>query len=101
MESRPDDLTTRMEREDHPAQGGMPRTLDIKNVVYLKKKKAPRPLHPDTKPVTEALTRAQIQDQYCARSEKDEGYEAPITKEEPTHKGCVRSLPKSPCTLGK
>ena len=49
---------------------------------------APMPVPPDTKPVTVAPTPGQIQEQYFARSEKDEGYEAPITKEEPTHKGC-------------
>ena len=49
---------------------------------------APRPLPPDTKPVTEAPTPAQIQEQYGARSEKYEVCEAPITKEEPSHKGC-------------
>ena len=48
---------------------------------------APGPVPPDTKPVTEALTSAQIQGQYGARSEKDEVYEIPITKKEPAHKG--------------
>ena len=43
---------------------------------------------PDIKPVTGAPTPAQIQEQYGARSEKKEGYEAPTTKEEPSHKGC-------------
>ena len=39
----------------------------------------PRPVLSDTKPVTEALTSAQIQEQYGARSEKDEVYEIPIS----------------------
>ena len=50
---------------------------------------------PDTKPVTEALTSAQIQEQYGARSEKDEVHEIPIAKKDLTHKVCDVCLPKS------
>ena len=47
-----------------------------------------RLLPPDTKPVTEALTTTQIQEQYGAISENDKEYEMPITKTELTLKGC-------------
>ena len=59
----------------------------------------PRPVSADTKPVTEALTSAQIQEQYGARSEKGELYKMPITKKEPTHKKNV--ILSTKITLGK
>ena len=49
---------------------------------------SPRPLPPDSTPVTEALTITEIQEQYGAISEKDKEYEMPITKTELTLKGC-------------
>ena len=92
VESRLDDLTTRMERVEAGRRSPSPRrnASDLRCQGYgmSEEIEAPRPVPPDTKPVTEAPTPGQIQEQYCARSEKDEGYEAPITKEEPTHKGC-------------
>ena len=47
--------------------------------------------------MTEALTSAQIQEQYGATSEKGKEHEMPITRTELTLKGCdvVSSLPKS------
>ena len=87
VESRLDDLTTRMERVEAGRRSTSPRrnASDHRCQGYgmSEEIKAPRPVPPDTKPVTEAPTPGQIQEQYCARSEKDEGYEAPITKEEP------------------
>ena len=92
VESRLDDLTTRMERVEAGRRSPSPRrnASDPRCQWYgmSEEIEAPRPVPPDTKPVTEAPTPAQIQEQYGARSEKDEGYEAPITKKEPSHKGC-------------
>ena len=92
VESRLDDLTTRMERVEAGQRSPSPRRnatdLRCQGCGISEEIEASRPLPPDTKPVTEAPTPAQIQEQYGARSEKDEVYETPITKKEPTHKGC-------------
>ena len=92
VESRLDDLTTRMERVEAGRRSPSPRrnASDLRCQGYgmSEEIEAPRPVPPDTKPVTEAPTPAQIQEEYGARSEKDEVCEAPTTKEEPSHKGC-------------
>ena len=85
MESRLDDLTTRMEHVKAGRRSPSPRrnAADLRCQGYgmSEEIEAPRPVPPDTKPVTEAPTPAQIQEQYGARSEKDEVCEAPITKD--------------------
>ena len=101
MDMRLDDLTTqierfetRMERVEADQGSPIPRYADdlmCQGCGISDEIEEPRPVPPATKPVTEAPTPAQIQEQYGARSEKDEVYETPITKKEPTHKG----LPKS------
>ena len=87
VESRLDDLTARMERVEAGRRSPSPRqnASDLRCQGYgmSEEIEAPMPVPPDTKSVTVAATPAQIQEQYGARSEKDEGYEAPITKEEP------------------
>ena len=98
VESRLDDLKTRMDRVEtrmdrvEADQGSpIPRYADelmCQRCGISEEIEAPRPVPPDTKPVTEAPTPAQIQEQYGARSEKDEVCEAPTTKEEQSHKGC-------------
>ena len=92
VESRLDDLTTRMERVEAGRRSPSPRRnasdLGCQGHDMSEEIEAPRPVPPDTKPVTEAPTPGQIQEQYGARSEKDEVCEAPITKEEQSHKGC-------------
>ena len=79
VETRLDDLTTRLLRltKDPPSL----EDLMCEGYGISEENEAPRPLPPDTKPVTEALTSAQIHEQYGARSEKDEVYAMPITKE--------------------
>ena len=76
MESRLDDLTTRMERVEAGRRSPSPRrnASDLRCQGYgmSEEIEAPRPVPPDTKPVTEAPTPAQIQEQYGARSEKDD-----------------------------
>ena len=82
MQSRLDDLTTQMERVEAGRRSPSPRwnasDLRCQGHGMCEEIEAPRPVPPDTKPVTEATTPAQIQEQYGARSEK----------EEPSHKGC-------------
>ena len=97
-ESRLGDLITRMERVEtrmERVEAGRRSPSPRRNASDLRCQgcgmseeiEAPRPVPPDTKPVTEAPTPAQIQEQCGARSEKD-GYVALITKGEPSHKGC-------------
>ena len=93
VESRLDVLTTRMERVEAGRRSPSPRRnasdLRFQGYGMSEEIEAPRPVPPDTKPVTEAPNPAQIQEQYGARTEKDEVYETPInTKKKPSHKGC-------------
>ena len=92
MDTRLDDLTTRVERIEAGRRSPSPRRnasdLRCQGCGMSEEIEVSRPVPPDTKPVTEAPTPAQIQEQYGARSEKDEVCEAPITKEEQSHKGC-------------
>ena len=85
VESRLDDLTTRMERVEAGRRSPIPRrnASDVRcqGCGISEGIEASRPVPPDTKPVTKAPTPARIQEQYGARSQKDEVYKAPITKE--------------------
>ena len=81
VEPRLSDLTTRMERVEADQGSPIPRYAnDVMCQRYgiSDEIEAPRPVPPDTKPVIEAPTPALIQEQYSARSQKDELYETPI-----------------------
>ena len=91
VETRVNDLTIRLQRVEADRGSPIPRYADdpmCQGCGISEEIEAPRPLPPDTNPVTEALTSAQIQEQYGAASEKDKEHEMPITKTELTLKGC-------------